>query len=560
MSADASPPPAPARRAWLGPLLAALIAVLAGLPGVLAMPALDRDESRFAQATAQMLETGDYVQIRFLDEPRDKKPVGIHWLQAASVATFSSVEARDIWAYRLPSLLGAALAAAAAAWAAAIFWGGRAGLIAGAVLGASFLLSTEAGIAKTDAMLCGAVTLSMAALARIYAQWRADGSPSGPGQAKASRGVTVLFWSGLALALIVKGPVGPMVVGLAGLALWGLDRRAGWARRLRWGYGLVLVLAVTAPWAMAITVATDGAFWGAALGGDLAPKLTGGHESHGAPPGLHTLLSPALLFPATFLLPAAVAVAVAGWREPGVRFALAWLVPTWLVFELLPTKLVHYPLPAYGALALLIAASTTRATGRWPRALGALLSVLTGVAFAAVVAYAWNEYGDPSDLPVVVFAAAAAGLTGLAGVVAVSRQRMGPWLPATLALGMVAHGAVVGLVAPRLDPLWSSRAVDAALDRARLAPGEVAVTGYSEPSLVFALGTRTRLSTAQQAADLVAAGRPAVVEAAERPAFLAALAARGITATPIGEVRGLNYSRGDPVRLSLYRGRAPEAP
>ncbi|MFM9469985.1 ArnT family glycosyltransferase, partial [Streptomyces scabiei] len=80
---------------------------LSALPGLFFLPPLDRDESRFAQATAQMLETHDFVNIRYQSEPRDKKPIGIHWLQAASVSTLSSVERREIWAYRIPSLLGA---------------------------------------------------------------------------------------------------------------------------------------------------------------------------------------------------------------------------------------------------------------------------------------------------------------------------------------------------------------------------------------------------------------------------------------------------------------------
>eukprot|EP01035_Chromulina_nebulosa_P065842 gene65842-90094_t len=100
-------------RGWRGPLLAALVALVAGLPGVFAVPPLDRDESRFAQATAQMLETDDYVSINYQDQPRDKKPVGIHWLQAISVAALSDASDRDIWPYRIPSLLGAMLAAAA---------------------------------------------------------------------------------------------------------------------------------------------------------------------------------------------------------------------------------------------------------------------------------------------------------------------------------------------------------------------------------------------------------------------------------------------------------------
>src|SRR5712692_2694685 len=76
------------------------------LPGISTIPPLDRDEARFAQATRQMLETGDFLQIRFQDEARNKKPAGIYWLQAAAVSAFSTPAATTIWPYRLPSLLG----------------------------------------------------------------------------------------------------------------------------------------------------------------------------------------------------------------------------------------------------------------------------------------------------------------------------------------------------------------------------------------------------------------------------------------------------------------------
>jgi len=71
---------------WRGPLLAAFVALFAGLPVMMLLPPLDRDESRYAQATSQMLQSGDYVDIRFQDEPRWKKPVGIYWMQAVAVA------------------------------------------------------------------------------------------------------------------------------------------------------------------------------------------------------------------------------------------------------------------------------------------------------------------------------------------------------------------------------------------------------------------------------------------------------------------------------------------
>src|ERR1700753_507411 len=86
-------------------------AALLFLPGFFSIPAIDRDEARFAQATKQMVETGDYVDIRFQDEVRYKKPVGIYWMQAAAVETASALGLSNaqlrIWVYRIPSLIGA---------------------------------------------------------------------------------------------------------------------------------------------------------------------------------------------------------------------------------------------------------------------------------------------------------------------------------------------------------------------------------------------------------------------------------------------------------------------
>src|SRR5271163_1674241 len=95
------------------------------LPGISAIPPLDRDEARFAQATRQMLETDDFLRIRFQDEARNNKPAGIYWLQAAAVGIFSTPESTAIWPYRVPSLLGAVAAVLAIfAFGAALFAGG----------------------------------------------------------------------------------------------------------------------------------------------------------------------------------------------------------------------------------------------------------------------------------------------------------------------------------------------------------------------------------------------------------------------------------------------------
>src|SRR5260370_22816944 len=97
------------------------VALLGFLPGFSSIPPIDRDEARFAQATKQMVESGDSVDIRFQDEVRYKKPVGVYWLQAAVVKTAKALglpgALTTIWLYRIPSLLGSTGAVLLPSWA-----------------------------------------------------------------------------------------------------------------------------------------------------------------------------------------------------------------------------------------------------------------------------------------------------------------------------------------------------------------------------------------------------------------------------------------------------------
>ena len=82
---------------YLGLILLCLVLYL---PGLTTLPPVDRDEARFVQATRQMLESQDFVLIRFQNKPRHKKPIGIYWLQAAAVKMTGSSQANHVWPYR----------------------------------------------------------------------------------------------------------------------------------------------------------------------------------------------------------------------------------------------------------------------------------------------------------------------------------------------------------------------------------------------------------------------------------------------------------------------------
>ena len=134
-------------------LLLVLLSAALFVPGQASLPPFDRDESRYLQATAQMFETGNFVDIRFQDQPRYLQPAGIYWLQAASVALFSEPGAREVWAHRMPSLLGATAAVLLTAWIGNLLFGAPAGFVAAVLLAASVLLGVEARMAKIDAVL-----------------------------------------------------------------------------------------------------------------------------------------------------------------------------------------------------------------------------------------------------------------------------------------------------------------------------------------------------------------------------------------------------------------------
>src|ERR1700746_3371654 len=127
------------------------------LPGFFNIAPIDRDEARFAQATKQMVKSGDYVDIRFQDEVRYKKPVGIYWMQAAAVQTASALglpgAQLGIWIYRIPSLIGAVGAVLLTYWTALAFVTRRGAVFAALMMCASVLLGAEARLGKTDAML-----------------------------------------------------------------------------------------------------------------------------------------------------------------------------------------------------------------------------------------------------------------------------------------------------------------------------------------------------------------------------------------------------------------------
>jgi 4-amino-4-deoxy-L-arabinose transferase-like glycosyltransferase len=552
-----------ARHGWA---VIVLVCLCLWLPGILSLPALDRDESRFAQSSRQMLDSGNYVDIRFGQVPRYKKPAGIYWLQSATTAVAGPLTGQNgnhshIWTYRLPSLLGGMAAALLTFWCASLF-SAEAGLLAGLLVAANLLLSAEATQATTDAALLGTIVLTQGVLFRLWRAARQDASPP-------SRKLVMLGWAGLAAGILLKGPVAPGVVIATIAVLAGWER---WEKKkfdLAWlagtepRRGLLLAVVITAPWLIAIAIQSHGAFFQQSLGGDFAAKIAEGQEGHGQLPGYYLIVSSLTFWPMILFVAPGLGLAFVRRAEPSLRFVIAWAAGWWLVAELVPTKLPNYVLPALPPIAILAALWIVAAkeqsdeTGwrRWLPILAAVQSLIGLAVFTAAPFFLPERYGAGPAPWWFLAIAGVGGLVGLTGVILVLKKKRLAGFIFTLAAILILIPNLTAGIGPLLTQFWFSErlAVTAVKDRQPYDPPP-ALAGYEEPSMVFALGADVALTDGKGAAELgLRRGGLALVDDDNRPAFLARLAELQGSADAVDMVSGFNYSRGKPAHVTLYR-------
>jgi 4-amino-4-deoxy-L-arabinose transferase-like glycosyltransferase len=533
--------------------LLALVCVALWLPGVISLPALDRDESRFAESSRQMLDSGNYVDIRFGQVPRYKKPVGIYWLQAATTAVAGLGDHTHIWTYRLPSLLGGIAAVWLTVWCGTVF-SAEVGFLAGLLMAVSVLLTAEATIATTDAALLAAIMGMQGVLLRVYRAVK-DATPL------PSTRLILAGWAAMAAGILLKGPVAPGVGALTMMVLCVWDRQWKWLAALKPLQGLLVTLLLVAPWLVAISLESHGAFLQQSLGGDFAAKVAGGQEGHGAPPGYYLVGSALTFWPAILFILPGIGLAISRRTEPGIRFLIAWAGAWWIIVEAVPTKLFNYVLPAYPALAILAALwllapkEETSGWRRWLPMVAALQFFIGLVVMTAAPMLLPDHFGvSYATWPVI----AAEGVAALCGLVALGLcfwgKRLLALIPA-VAAALIIIPTLTAATAPLLNQLWLTPRLAAlvAKDRQPSDPPPM-LAGYEEPSLVFALGADTILSDGRGAAELGAnTGGLALVQDDERPAFFARLAELEANATAVDDLSGVNYSRGRAVHITLYR-------
>ena len=245
-----------------------------------------------------------------------------------------------------------------------------------------------------------------------------------------------------------------------------------------------------------------------------------------------------------------------------MAFLLAWIVPSWLVFEAVPTKLPHYVLPLYPAIAILIAGileAGALAKIRWMiRGTVGWFVFPSVIAVTAVVAFfIFNR-----ELGLLAWPTAA---------VAVILSLFAWWLyeadgPERALLRAMAASVFVAItvyaiVFPSIPALFPSELIAKEIRGSGCADPRVASNfSYQEPSLVFLVGTHTRFTDGGGAADFLRAGacRFALIDPRNERSFVAHANAIGLRYTLMQRIEGYNISIGKTVAMALFRSAEKE--
>jgi 4-amino-4-deoxy-L-arabinose transferase-like glycosyltransferase len=411
-------------------------------------------------------------------------------------------------------------------------------------------------MATTDAVLLATVVAAQGSLADLYVKTRRGET--------AGWGMPILFWAAQGIGILIKGPITPLVSLVTILTLIAVDRQVSLLRSLRLPLGIPLVAIIVCPWAIAITLATDGAFFSDALRSDLLPKLISGHESHGFLPGYYLLLIALTFWPGSLFLGPALRQAWKQRSDMEERFCLAWVIPVWLVFELIPTKLPHYILPIFPALSLITARLLIAGTkevwdlSRWGLTrFGVILWVLVSAILGAAVV-AFPVYIDGRFDMLTIWPAVATVLMLVVPTWYAFRNRLVEAAIAAVVLAALILAPTLHVIMPNADGLWLSRSVAQAVERYGESesglPPVVAAAGYHEPSLVFLCGTDTKLVNAGQAASHLRQNPNGLALISDRKddLFHKTLSKSKGSVQVLETIKGFHYTKGKRLTLNLY--------
>jgi 4-amino-4-deoxy-L-arabinose transferase-like glycosyltransferase len=331
--------------------------VLFHIAGTWVLPLIDRDEPRFAEASREMIERGDYVVPYFNNHLRLDKPPLTYWAQVASYHIFGEND----FAARFPSAVAAALVAVSLLVRGSRVGGERLGWRAAIIFTLCLQTFIHGKAAVADMWLVLFVSTAHWSGLELLRD-RLTNAQYQPSNSK----YRVSFWwfffyISLALGFLAKGPIAwvPLLT-IASTMLYApnLELR----RRFKFVRGILLMLAIVALWGVPALIRTHGEFFTIGIGRHVISRSFTTMEGHGASsPWMYLLLLPfyfvtvfGSFFPWSIKLPSLIKRL---WhdRDNIDNYLLSGIAIIFIIFSLVKTKLPHYTLPAFSLLALLLA-------------------------------------------------------------------------------------------------------------------------------------------------------------------------------------------------------------
>lgn len=304
---------------------------------------INPDEGRYSEIPREMVASGDWLTPRLNNIKYFEKPALQYWATAAAFTAFGEHH----WTARLWPALTGFLGILFTAFATARLFGLQAGLIAGAVLGGSVLWNVIGHVNTLD------MGVSFFLAAAVFALCLGQRDDATPGE---SRRWQDAAWVLLALAILSKGLIGlvlPAATVIA-YALW--QRDWGFILRIRPLRGVLILLAITAPWFIAVSLANPEFAHFFFIHEHFQRFLT---KAHGRYQPMWYFIPILLIGMLPWLGSLAQGLAAGARREAGRRFQprrflLVWAVLVFVFFSVSSSKLASYILPIFPALAALI--------------------------------------------------------------------------------------------------------------------------------------------------------------------------------------------------------------
>ena len=296
------------------------------------------DEARYAEIAREMIQSGNYIVPHLNYVIYAEKPPLLYWLTALSYHIFGMSE----FAARFFPALFAVLGIAATAYFALRTFGRRHAILSGAILAATPLYAVIAQVLLTDMILAVLMTIANFAL---FLHWREGRGGSGKW--------CWIAYLAIALGVLSKGPVAAALPVLAMLAFlfWQGELR-GAMRRFHAIWGALVIVALAAPWFIAMIAEVPGYFDFYFVGEHLR-RIFEASYSHGE---AFWFYIPVL---AVGLLPWSMLTPFLTWRvmrpNPARRFCVVCAIVIVGAFSCASAKLIPYILPAVPPLAILIA-------------------------------------------------------------------------------------------------------------------------------------------------------------------------------------------------------------